>query len=103
MLAAGEFQIVQRDKNKEFDRRFNLRHEVKKEILRSLIAADCIAIEPNDNQSYPEAEVYAFKKLYRTSVYGEETDISLYIKTYLRETETRDLVIVISFHEEGMF
>ncbi len=76
---------------------------MRKEILRSLTADDCTAIEPNNNSRYPDAEVYKFIKNCRLSVYGEDTDVKLYIKTYLREGKTRDIVIVISFHEEGMY
>lgn len=68
-----------------------------------MTADDCTGIEPNDNPRYPEAEVYKFIKACHLNVYGEETDVTLYIKAYLREKQYYDLVIVISFHEEGMF
>ena len=77
--------------------------ETKKDILRSLTADDCIGIEPNNNPRYPEAEVYKFIKACRLYVYGEETNVTLYIKAYLREKQYYDVVIVISFHEEGMY
>lgn len=103
VLATGEFQIQQNSKNKEFDRKFNLRDGEKKEILRSLTVDDCVAVEPNDNPRYSEAEVFKFIKDWHLVVYGEEEEVTLYIKAYLREGKFSDLVIVISFHEEGMF
>ena len=36
-------------------------------------------------------------------VYGENETHKLYIKMYLAETPSFDIVIVISFHEEGMY
>lgn len=103
VLSTSGFTVMQYFKNKEFDRKYPLRDQARKEILLSLTADDCRAIGPNENSRYPEAEVYQFIKRCRLNVYGEETDVNLYIKTYLREEKTRDLVIVISFHEEGMF
>ena len=102
VLATGEFQIQTNTKNKAFDRKYNLRNKAKKDILRSLTADDCAGIEPNDNPRYPEAEVYKFIKVCRLIVYGEEMDVTLYIKAYLLEKQYYDLVVVISFHEEGM-
>ena len=103
ILATGEFTVQQNTKNKDFDRQCNLRHNDKKEILRSLTADDCIAIEPNNNPSYPDAEVYIFLKNCNINVYGEDKKIKLYIKMYLVEGRNNDTVIVISFHEEGRF
>ena len=34
--------------------------------------------------------------------YGDKVSIDLYTKMYIEEKKTYDLVVVISFHEEGM-
>lgn len=74
----------------------------KIKILKDLVPEDCVKIESNDNPRYEESEVYVFIKLVEILVFGETEPHKLYIKMYLREHTTFDVVIVISFHEEGM-
>ncbi len=103
VLSTNECTFQQNEKNKEFDRQYNLRHEEKIRLIRSLEAADCVKIDPNNNSRYADSEVYIFIKSYLLTVYGEEKPVRIYIKMYLAETKTYDYVIVISFHQEGMF
>ena len=103
LLFTKEYTFVQRDKNMEFDRLYSLTDEQKAEIIKSLTPADCISVEPNDNPRYPDAEVYAFIKGQQLLSYGEVEYVKLYIKMYLNEQKRNDMVIVISFHPEGMY
>ena len=102
LLSVGEFQIELTEKNKLFDRKFSLNHQQKCEILKSLTADDCYQIEPNNNSRYKTDEVYKFFKEVELLVFGELEATKLYLKMYIRELKTYDMVIVISFHEEGM-
>ena len=77
-------------------------HQEKLEILRSLTADDCYQIEPNNNIRYKTDDVYKFFKELELIIFGELESMKLYLKMYIRELKTHDLVIVISFHEEGM-
>lgn len=102
LLSTGEFQIAPTEKNKDFDRKFSLTDWEKREIIKSLTADDCYQIEPNNNTRYKTDEVYKFFKDVELLVFGEPETAKLYLKMYIRETKTYDIVIVISFHEEGM-
>ena len=98
----GEFYIEPTEKNNYFDRKFSLTDQKKREILKSLTADDCYQIEPNNNPRYKTDEVYKFFKEVELIVFGEFESTTLYLKMYIRESKTYDMVIVISFHEEGM-
>ncbi len=76
---------------------------MKCEILRELTADDCISVEPNDNPRYPDADVYKFLKEVNITSYGEAVVVELYIKAYILDRRTHELVFVISFHEEGVY
>ena len=102
LLPTGSFTIKHSEKNKEFDRKFNLRHDGKKKILQALTPQDCTAIESNNNPRYPDCEVYKFIKSYELSNYGQIEQIPLYIKMYIQEEKFDEVIIVISLHEEGM-
>lgn len=103
LLATNEVSIVSRLKNKEFDRRFNLKHTEKIKILKSLTVDDCTKIEFNRNTIYPIAELYFFIKDVNILSYGEKEQISLYIKMYIDTRDSYDHVIVISFHPDGEY
>ena len=103
LLLTNECQFKKSYKNNAFDQQFNLRNEQKVEIIKSLTADDCVKIAPNDNPRYADSEVYQFIKCVELLVYGENETHKLYIKMYLAETPSFDIVIVISFHEEGMY
>lgn len=102
LLQTGDFQIERTEKNKIFDRKFSLTDQEKRSILRSLTADDCYQIAPNNNPRYKTDEVYKFFKEIDLIVFGELESTKLYLKMYIRELNTYDMVIVISFHEEGM-
>lgn len=102
LLQTGDFQIEKTEKNKIFDRKFSLTDQKKRNILRSLTADDCYQIELNNNPRYKTDEVYKFFKEVDMIVFGELESTKLYLKMYIRELNTYDMVIVISFHEEGM-
>ncbi len=102
LLPTGSFTIQQSEKNKEFDRKFNLRHDDKRKILQALTPQDCISVEPNNNPRYLDCEVYKFIKGYNLPYYGQIEQILLYIKMYIQEGKHDEMIIVISLHEEGM-
>lgn len=56
----------------------------------------------NNNPRYETDEVYIFFKETVLPVFGEPENVKLYLKMYIREARTYDIVIVISFHKEGM-
>lgn len=99
----GEYQIKLNQKNKDFDRKFNLRDEEKKDILNSLTKEDCISVDINNNPNYEDSEIYVFLKEINIPVYGENTEVELYIKMYIKNCERYDMVIVISFHKSGEY
>jgi hypothetical protein len=100
LLATNEFQISQRDKNREFLEKYKIKDHKIKEMLLALNDTDCIAIEPNNNPRYHEALVYKFMKLYELDCFGDTHNVLVYIKSYIVEEKTYDLVMVISFHED---
>lgn len=102
LLPTGNYTIKRSEKNIVFERQFNLRDKQKKDILLSLTAEDCIAVEPNNNPRYADCEVYKFIKLCDLFVYGQNELVPLYIKMYIQEEKYDEMIIVISFHEEGM-
>gem|GEM_PF-1854694 len=69
-------------------------------MLLALNGTDCTAIEPNNNSRYREALVYKFMKVYELDYFGDTCDVTVYIKQYIIEEKTYDLVMVISFHED---
>lgn len=103
LLRTGDFVVERTEKNKDFDEKFSLSNQEKCNILSALTAKDCYQIESNNNPRYKEAEIYKFFKEIEMFVYGELEILKLYLKMYIRETKTYDVVIVISFHEEGMY
>ena len=103
LLITGEYIIKPHWKNTEFDDKYALRDTQKRAILKSLTVDDCIKIEDNTNARYDAATLYFFIKEVSIEAYGEVELVCLYIKMYIKETKTHDTVIVISFHEEGMF
>ena len=103
ILATNDCSFQPSEKNKKFERLYPMRAEKKIEILKSLRGRDCVKIEPNNNPRYKTAEVYVFIKECKLSVYGEEQLVTLYIKMYLDERDQYELVIVISFHQEGVY
>lgn len=103
LLATKECQIKKNEKNNSFDRKYNLRHDEKLDILRSLTVEDCIDVSPNQDTRYQDCMVFEFIKDVTISCYGEMESVKLYIKQYICEANNRELVVVISFHEEGMY
>lgn len=102
LLASNECIFQQSAKNKDFDRRYPLRHEDKVKIIKQLCPEDCVKVEPNNNPRFEQTDIFVFLKCVEILVYGESETHKLYIKIYLREQKTYDTVIVISFHEEGL-
>lgn len=102
LIKTGDVIIEPTEKNRFFDRRYNMRHAEKLKVLETLTAEDCTKIEVNNNPRYPEAEVYFFLKNVEVVVYGEPMSPCVYIKMYTQEFSTYDIVVTISFHEEGM-
>ena len=103
VLATKEVVFERSEKNKKFDRLYNISNDEKIEIIKSLTKDDCVKIGSNDNLNYPEAEVYVFIKAVDVYFFGEEEKIKMYIKMYLLELKEYDEVVVISFHEEGLY
>ena len=103
LLVSNECNFKPSEKNKDFDRKCPLKHEEKVNIIKSLIPEDCVKVEPNNNPRFEDTEVFVFIKCVEIVVYGETEPKKLYIKIYLREQKNYDNVIVISFHEEGLY
>ena len=101
LLVTNDFQIQMRDKNKRFERQYPLKNDQKVKILRSLKSEDCVDIAPNDNPRYPDNTVFKFIKKIEETFYGEKKEVTLYIKQYIVEKKDYELLMVISFHEEG--
>ena len=97
-LKTKECTFMLSEKNIEFDRCTRLTNEDKIKIIEKLTADDCVKIEKNNNPNYPDAMVYVF-------IVEVELDdvVKLYIKMYLVEEKNYAIVIVISFHNEGVF
>ena len=93
--------VQDKRKNKLLDRKYNLRDSDKLKIMQSLTEVDCVEIRKNDNPRYPDADVFIFIKLVSLDSYGEPVEVNLYIKDYIIEEDNFEMVIVISFHEEG--
>ncbi len=91
------------EKNKDFDRTHPLTDQQKKEVLKSLTTADRVGIAENDNPMYEEAEIYKFISTQDLIVYGEQIQVKLHIKMYITLAKFDEMVIVISFHKEGMY
>lgn len=102
IIKTGDFTIQRSLKNTEFEDRFPLKDADKRKILDSLVAEECIKIDRNNNSRYEDADVFIFLKDTLVFVYGEEEHLQLYIKMYIRENKSYDVVIVISFHEAGI-
>ena len=102
-LKTNEFVVQMSEKNRAFDRAFNIRHADKAKILLSLRADDCVKIENNNNVLYADDELYFFFKDAELLVYGAEEIHTLYIKMCLKKTPQKEQIVVISFHEEGLF
>ena len=103
LLITGEYIIKPSWKNTEFDDKYALRDAQKRKILKSLTVDDCIKIEDNTNARYDTATLFFFIKDVSIEAYGEVELVSLFLKMYIKKTKTHDTVIVISFHEEGMY
>lgn len=103
LLITGEYIIKPSWKNTEFDDKYALRDAQKRKFLKSLTVDDCIKIEDNTNARYDTATLFFFIKDVSIEAYGEVELVSLFLKMYIKETKTHDTVIVISFHEEGMY
>lgn len=102
LLKTGECTFAVREKNRQFDRLFPLKHQEKIAILLSLSKDDCVKIEPNDNSRYKACDVFVFLKDLELLSYGEKQKVRMYIKMYLNEQRNFDIVVVISFHSEGI-
>ena len=102
LLSTNDCTFMQSEKNRAFDDEIPLRDADKRELLKRLTADDCVKICPNENPRYPDADVFIFIKELELPVYGEPENVNLYVKMYIREGRIYDLVIVISFHREGM-
>lgn len=103
LLPTKQYTFCINEKNKIFDRKYNLTDDQRRDILKSLTVDDCIKVEPNNNERYPDDEIYVFLKLCTVDVYGEDDLINLYIKLYIHTISSFEQVIVISFHKEGMY
>ena len=103
LLYTNDYTFRQHEKNLQFDRQYNLTNKQKINIIMSLEAKDCIKIEPNNNPRYKDSEVYVFLRDETLVIYGEEDQVKLYIKMYQSELPSYNKVIVISFHQEGVF
>ena len=103
MLPTNQCIFGWSEKNKNFDYKYNLSHESKVKIIKSIGVDDCVDIRPNDNSRYPDALVFIFLKEAKLDAYGEVETVTLYIKEYIVNQNNMEMVVVISFHEEGLY
>ena len=103
MLPTGQCTFSRSEKNIQFDHKYNLKHEEKIKIIKSIEVSDCVDIQPNSNLRYPDTDVFIFHKSVDIDVYGETTQVTLYIKEYVIDQDNMEMAIVISFHEEGLY
>lgn len=103
LLATTDYTIEQNCKNKNFDEKYPINSSEKTKILKSLTVDDCIKIDNNKNTQYADAELYFFIKDVSICCYGEDENICLYLKIYIRKNSYYDMIIIISFHEEGTY
>ena len=103
LLATKDFSIEPTPKNKAFQKRYPLRSDDQIAILRSLQVEDCVAIEPNNNLRYSDSTVFKFIKKVELMVLGETELVEIYIKEYVEDRRTHEIICVISFHEEGLY
>ena len=103
LYPTNQYTIIQNSKNKGFDNKYNLLSNQKLEILKSLNENDFVGIKKNDNKKYPDADMFIFIKDVTLDCYGIEEFVKLYIKAYIIDQGHMDMVIVLSFHEEGVY
>ena len=102
LLPTKQCTFAPTDKNKSFDNKYNLRHDQKIDIIRSITVDDFIEIKRNEVPMYPDADLYVFYKTVKLLAYGEEAEVVVYVKEYILEDKNMEMVIVISLHEEGL-
>ncbi len=102
MLPTNQCTFKITEKNTQFDYKYNLSHAQKIEIIRSITVADFVESRPNAVPTYPDAELFIFHKAVELVIYGEKEKKLLYIKEYIIDDKNMEMVIVISFHEEGL-
>lgn len=103
LFPTGQYTFAMSEKNRALDDEFNLRDQEKVAILKSLTVEDCVEIRQNDNIRYPDADIFIFEKQLNLESYGEEFPVTLYIKDYIALMKSNmEMVVVISFHREGM-
>lgn len=103
LLRTNDYKIEVRDKNEDFDDQYPMTDQEKRSVLLSLTVDDCVAIEPNTNPRFSDAEIFFFKKDKMLIVYGEEELVKLYIKMYTQTFPAYDRICVISFHKDGVY
>ena len=92
-----------REKNRAFMKRLNLRQTDIERIIGSITADDCFRISQNNNSRYPDAEVYEFLPHVELMEYGETNLYTLYIKEYIVCDGSFEMLVIISLHEEGEY
>lgn len=103
LLPTNQCIFKNTSKNELFDDKYNLTHKQKIDIIRMLTIADFVEIIPNEDKRYPAADLYVFFKTVNLMVYGEdEEETIIYIKGYILDDRNMEMVIVLSFHEEGL-
>lgn len=102
LLPTNQCTFARSEKNNQFDYKYNLRHEDRIRIIKSIEVDDCIDICTNNNPRYSDADVFVFLKSVELNTYGETENTRLYIKEYIATQNNMEMVVVISFHEEGL-
>ena len=103
LLSTKEFSIEPTRKNEIFKKKYPLRSDDQAKLLKSLQVEDCVGFGPNNNDRYSEATVFKFIKTVELPHFGEMEVVCVYIKEYIASTDKREVVCVISLHEEGMY
>ena len=62
LIPTGQCTFRITEKNKQFDRKYNMTDQQKRNVVRSLCIDDFVEIRLNEVPRYPEAELFVFCK-----------------------------------------
>ena len=98
LLLRNDFEVVHREKNRNFMRKFRLNKSKIRDILLALNQDDYYGYDSDENQNeYGQAPIIMFiVKTVLINFHGVEEEIEIYIKIKVRR---EGILPVISFHQ----
>lgn len=98
LILMGKMYIcINREKNRNFIKQYNINSKKQKEIFLSLTCQDfCYSVD--DRNTYER--LYVFSKGYNFNEWGEKKNVSIYIKMLEKKTDNGEVVVIISLHEK---